>query len=348
MKNTKVVRQSNIELLRIFAMFMVLVLHANFIAIGKPNADIFSAEPIRFVSQHFIESLSIVAVNVFVLISGWFGIKASIKGFFSLIFQIFFFWGIIYYVLIIVGFAPLSLKQLAECCAFGNFDQFLKAYMCLYILSPVLNIYIRNASIDTQRNLLVAFYLFSSTYGFIGGGSLFFVSGYGPLSFIGLYLLAQFIKQVIQLENGVIYNIFRKKSLHDVFVYLTFALFLTIMNIMIYIGGLKSERLSGMMYAYLNPIVIIESLFLLLAFTKFNIGSVKSINSIAKSCLAVYLFHSIPQIRTLFINHIRVIFKESDFAVVYILVYLILIFLISVLLDKIRVFIWNLIVKIQK
>lgn len=71
-------RESNFELLRIIAMFMVLVLHADFQALGEPTrADIISS-PLTSSLKVFFEMASIVAVNVFVLISGWFGIRGSL------------------------------------------------------------------------------------------------------------------------------------------------------------------------------------------------------------------------------------------------------------------------------
>ena len=85
------VRESNFELLRIIAMFMVLILHADFQALGAPTrADIISS-PITSTLKVFFEMASIVAVNVFILISGWFGIRPSIKGFCKFAFQYLFF-----------------------------------------------------------------------------------------------------------------------------------------------------------------------------------------------------------------------------------------------------------------
>lgn len=39
-------RDSNFELLRVISMFMVLGLHANFIALGEPSAEYIGANPI--------------------------------------------------------------------------------------------------------------------------------------------------------------------------------------------------------------------------------------------------------------------------------------------------------------
>ena len=107
MQETKI-RESNFELLRIIAMFMVLVLHADFQALGEPTrADILSST-LTSSLKVFFEMASIIAVNVFVLISGWFGIRPSIKGFCKFVFQCLFFSFAIYLVMILLGRVELS------------------------------------------------------------------------------------------------------------------------------------------------------------------------------------------------------------------------------------------------
>ena len=68
-------RLSNIELLRIFSMFGVLIVHADFGALGNPTHTELFFTPVFTIMRTFIEAFAIVAVNVFVLISGWFGIN---------------------------------------------------------------------------------------------------------------------------------------------------------------------------------------------------------------------------------------------------------------------------------
>ena len=85
-------RLSNFELLRILAMFLVLVVHANFFSINVPtHIECIRNGAVSFF-RFFIESISIVCVDVFVLLSGYFGIKCRVKSFFNLFFQIIF-WG---------------------------------------------------------------------------------------------------------------------------------------------------------------------------------------------------------------------------------------------------------------
>lgn len=92
-------RNSGMELLRITAMFLVLVVHADYVALGVPE-DVMNANTICRVA---IEALGLVCVNCFVLISGWFGIRASIKGFCNFMFQCVYFMGGIWVVRLITG-----------------------------------------------------------------------------------------------------------------------------------------------------------------------------------------------------------------------------------------------------
>ena len=85
------VRESNIELLRNISMFMILVIHANFVSLPRIGIEELSSNTIPSVTRFFIESLGIVAVNVFVFISGWFGIRTRLKSVLSFIYQILFF-----------------------------------------------------------------------------------------------------------------------------------------------------------------------------------------------------------------------------------------------------------------
>ena len=89
---TKGPRQTNIELLRILAMFMVLVVHADFVALGEPSWTSIVGNPVVEGGRSLIEIAAKVCVNVFILISGWFGIKPSIRGFLGFTFQCLYFY----------------------------------------------------------------------------------------------------------------------------------------------------------------------------------------------------------------------------------------------------------------
>ena len=83
-------RLSNFELLRMIAMFLVLLVHADFFSLGEPTAEECVTNPVDVIPRLLFWSLSIACVDIFVLISGWFGIKPRVKGICNFLFQCFF------------------------------------------------------------------------------------------------------------------------------------------------------------------------------------------------------------------------------------------------------------------
>lgn len=190
-------RESNFELLRIIAMYLVLVVHADFASLGVPEWSDFTHDPTESLIKTSFEALSIGCVNLFILISGWFGIKPSAKGFLKFVFQCAYFMFGIYIILVAFGTLKLSLKGIMECVALTPANWFVKAYIGLYILSPLLNAFSNNATLKTQTNVVIAFFLFQTIYG-ITNAAQFIDFGYSTFSFIGLYLLADLLRKTLR------------------------------------------------------------------------------------------------------------------------------------------------------
>ncbi len=185
-------RQSNFELLRIIAMFMVLTIHADFLTFGNPNAEEIATSPWCAFGRIFVESAAIIGVNIFIMISGWFGIKASLKGFCNFLFQVVYFYAISLLATNLMGLNTLSIENLARVFCIAQNGWFVTSYMILYMLSPVLNYFLNNAPRKIQRNFLISFFILQTIYGFIGSSGDFNL-GYSAMSFIGLYSLAGYI-----------------------------------------------------------------------------------------------------------------------------------------------------------
>ena len=126
------VRQSNMELLRIVAMFMILVYHTVYYVFYDYRGE----SPI-FAS---LMTLLHIGVPLFVLISGYFGIKPSVKGFFSFYLILLFYNFFLYVIRLVYGDVVFSysdfLKQWFPF-SIGPYFWFFKVYMMLYLLSPV-------------------------------------------------------------------------------------------------------------------------------------------------------------------------------------------------------------------
>ena len=63
---SSVIRQSNIELLRILAMLFVLIGHANGLVLGLPATEDFQNNPLSSFCRILFTSLAVGGVNIFV------------------------------------------------------------------------------------------------------------------------------------------------------------------------------------------------------------------------------------------------------------------------------------------
>lgn len=325
-------RQSNIELLRILAMFLVLVVHAAFFSTGHPSAEEFYCNPIASFTRTAFESVSIVCVNVFILISGWFGIKPSVKGLSNFLFQCAFFLFGIYTFLVLTRNVSLSLMGIAGCFCLTHWNWFIKAYVALYLLAPILNIFIEKTSKKQFKSTLTAFFIFQTIWGW-SGAARFIEFGYSCFSFIGLYLLARYLKiyGAGKLSNwgGASYIV------------------MAVLNTIGYYINVRFHILPDI-YAYINPMVIFGSLGLLLFFDRVRIKPNKTINWIAKSAFAVFLLHTNPNIIVdVFQRDVQEIYSRHSCieCVALILGYLLIIYMIAILIDQPRKYLWNLISK---
>ena len=161
------------------------------------------------------------------------------------------------------------------------------------------------------------------------------MSGYGPLSFIGLYLLAQYVRGLSDNGRRTPFDLPRHIDLLIFFV----CAFLNTAFALIFID---LDPFS-LVYAYCNPLVIVGALYLLLFFSKLKMRTNSVINWIGASSFAVYLFHSQINIREVFS---RVIVKldscfDGVFAIGMIFLFLILVFMVAILLDQLRILAWN-------
>ena len=165
-------RDSNIELLRIISMF---------------KNDWFT------IIDFCREAVCIPAVNIYILISGYFKIKWKVKSFLKFVFQVYFWVIATHYVCIFLwGCSSSNIWHHLNC--MSNSYWFVTAYIILYLLSPLLNTFSEKAT-NLQFNIfLISF--FSIQFYLCANGEQTFGRGYGVMSFIGLYLLGTKVKMI--------------------------------------------------------------------------------------------------------------------------------------------------------
>lgn len=322
-------RESNFELLRIISMFMVLALHADFVAIGAPDVEAFHDTPLSASTRLLIEVMSIVSVNVFVMISGWFGIKPSLKGFANFLFQCLFFLMGIYAVGLLSGYVPLSAKGVASCLTISSgYNWFIRAYLGLYVLSPILNTFLERCTRRQLEYVLIAFYTFQTIYGCISRVD-FISNGYSTFSFIGLYLLSRYLRLYGTAKcksGGMIYGL---SVLGNCLLYYVLTYF-------------HITRIDAI--GYVNPLVIIGSSGLIMWASLLRIKQSRLINFIAASSFAVFLLHQNPNFCDMIYRPLMISLYEGFDGVACLIVefvVLVLIFALAVLLDQPRKWLWS-------
>lgn len=149
-------RKSNMELLRIFSIFFIVVFHCTFksgISFGSP------LDLGEYITKLFW-MLGELGVNLFVLISGYFMVnsKFSWKKVILLVTKVTIYNAVLTLVAMKLGVVEIvGAKQifLAFFPLTMNRYWFFNAYIVLYILSPFLNVFIKSASKETYKKLLI-------------------------------------------------------------------------------------------------------------------------------------------------------------------------------------------------
>lgn len=324
-------RQSNIELLRIVSMIMILSLHSFVWNRASGSEGYIHALSFRVGLDYFWESMCVCAVNVYVLISGFFGIRWKWKSLLSFIFQVYF-WAIgIYALMLVLGRVSFSYSALFRHlnCLIGEW-WFVEAYFGLYLLSPVLNAFFEKSHKRNVLILVVLLVLFE-VYSHCMGSTMNFNRGYNTLAFCGIYLIGRLLcyyKDRIHIS-----------PLRSLLWYLSIALVIAIIALYMLIAQGKDYMTiqRSFLYSYSNPLVIIESVCLFMLFCSINTNS-DIVNYIASSIFAVYLLHMHPNIKEYYYSYCGQLYDKP---IMYHLLALVCLFAAivtcSVFADKIRV-----------
>lgn len=315
-------------------MFMVMVVHANYRVFGDPTTEECLNNGIFALSRIVIEQTANVGVNIFVLISGWFGINYSIKGIANILFQCLFF-AIVGLCVCVICRGYISVEDIGRQLYIGSTLWFVPVYIGLYILSPILNLFAEKSSKKQFTSLLLMYFSFQLLYGWINDAGCF-QYGYSICSFIGLYLLARYVKIHIP-----IYDRFSKISYLLLFLVCS-VVPSVILYLVLYVGSPLSYWLNGKCIAYNSPFCIIGAFSLLLLFSKINISQSRVIRFLSTSCFAMYLFHA----NTLIFDYYKIIIRYLyrlgglNLGLLYVLLFISVISLLSVFLDKVRIYLW--------
>lgn len=268
-------RNASFELLRIICMFMIVYYHM-FVKIdylATINSPMYST---LLYPLH-------IAVICFVLISGYFGIKLSCSKLLNFIVQVLFY-NILSYIIVVFLSNNFSIKEFLYSFLPFSHNQdlwFIRTYLILMLLSPILNKYL-NATSPEKIRTMFAILIFIAMYLGLFGDDPSLKEGRNIVNFMMLYFLGNELR-----NKKFMPNISKKKILWLFFVFNI--LFLTI--IYFSYGTSFASKLRILSWDYNSPLLVFNGMLFFLLFENISFNSSK-ILKIASSVFPIYLFHS--------------------------------------------------------
>ena len=291
------------DILRLAAMLMVTMLHITGHGLQETQMEPFSG---TYWIALFLNAFSLVAVNCFVLISGYFlsAQTISTKKLAALWLQVWTYSVMVYVILCLIPGVDVQfrLSTLVECLCplLSNQYWFFTCYFLLYLIAPILNKLAQSWDQKEYRNalavLLIVFSLIPSVN--IWGDSFGTNRGYSLIWFAILYLIAAYLRK-FDFRSPV----------HPAVVYLIPCAALCILQAVVSLFnpdiGSVQELLDNQC-SYNGPLVLCASIGLFVwarsAPPKTGKGSAKIITTMASLSFGIYLLHDHGSIRTVLWN----------------------------------------------
>ena len=297
-------RNYNLDILRIISMIMIISLH--YCTFGCNVRDI---ESLGYYTPALwlIYAFCYVAVNVYVLISGYFLCESKFKWkkLLKLAIEVWFYSLIIGAIFFFTGIQRFNDLKTALNVFFPILTRsywFISIYLIMYVLSPFLNKLINSFSKKEYQKFLITtsiIYLICNNL-FIGTNLMDNTDGYGILWFMYLYFVSAYIRKYDFPKIKNIYYL----CFYIILSIITFLSRYFIINYLQVLNIFKDQ--STILYAYNSTTVFGASLFLFVFFKNIKIKE-RCPNFIYKVSLAtfgVYLIHEHTFMRSYLFNNL--------------------------------------------
>lgn len=266
-------RLSNMELLRIILMIMIIIIHYGNPAMNKPLTQ---TEGINYYLIHILRSITAVAVNTFIVITGYFLInKNEVK--ISKVIQLF--WITLFYAVVIFTVALITGNETINFETIKTFLRtildrwFVTIYIILYLLAPYINKMIKYINKNNYRNLIIIILVFFSIWPTFWSKITVYDTGFGIINFIILYLIGGYIK--------LYHDDFKSVSKSSLIWF--------VCTIITLIFSFISEDRA---WSYNSIFNIISSVALFGIFKSINIKNNKIINKLSTHTFSIYIIHN--------------------------------------------------------
>lgn len=338
-------RNSGIDLLRMVLMFMVIYLHMAGLNVDNRllcNTDYMSVKGGCF---YTITAFCMVAVNTFVIISGYFGIQHEAKYHKAVEYWL---QGLFYNIVITLAyvyisgvFNPFDTSVFLISIVGRNIWWFLSAFILLTLLKPFLNIAISKMSLTALKKFVAIMILITVIYpdliqgiNYVFGKNLLFYtiveSGFNWIWFVCLYIIGATLKRIER--QGIKKMTYLCKYLACIFACIGLSYGLSV--------WLQSSTLITYFMRYTSLFMTLGGVYLFKFFLHLEIKNKIFIKilSLSKYTFGIYLFHEHPYIRMWLEEKIytKLPYMNSVKIVLVVLSSMISIYIIGIAIDMVR------------
>lgn len=271
-------RCSNFEMLRIVCMLMIICGHIMQLHSYSQLYDL------SWYINQICFPFCIVAVDVFIVISGYFSINMNSKKLWSMNWMVTFYSVIILFVSLYIGLKSFEPRKdwMAFLPVLTKQYWFITDYVVLCLISPFLNLLVESLDRDHfKRFLVISFAVFCvvpTCARILNFKDVANDAGMGLINFIFLYFIGRFIK--------LHYKTFYHKWIYLSAFVLCMASLAVFQILYSYILGFDFTAL----YSYDTLFCVVGAISLFLYFKNLTFSN-RFINLLAKPCLSVYVMH---------------------------------------------------------
>lgn len=339
--NTENERNYGIDLLRIISMFFVVILHC----LGQGGIlQSVATNSIQYKFAWFIEICAYCAVNIFALISGYVSYtdkekKVKYSNYINIWLQIVFYGLLVTLIFDIINPLLVSTKDyLIVLFPFtNNLYWYFTAYTGLFAIIPFLNNGIRSCSNKTMKKVFIIIITFFSIINIVTN-SFNLNGGYSFVWLVLLYILGASIKKC---------NIGKNLKNYQCIIAVLCLCFITylykIYGLKISILNLKITR--NFLVSYTSPTILAIAILYVINFSKlkFNNFSKRIIKFAAPSAFTIYILNNHRLIWDHIMENLFVNISNQSIIKIFICItgFASLFVIISILLDKIRILLFN-------
>ncbi len=324
-------RNSSIELLRIFAIFIIILNHYALYS----GFDVSEGINLSNILPTWLHIGGKLGVNIFVFISSYFlckGNKFKLEKLLKLFLEVLFYSIIILVIGTCINNMNLKYAVKLIFAIPSGCWQYITIYVMLYILSPYINIMLEHIELKSLLKLVA---ILTITYVIFPSFTSFgFDITYSIAWFMYIYILAAFVRRI---ED----NIPKKPKLYLLIAFLSIGIIALSELVIKYISINYVNQLSNWIEHFRNYnsiFVIISTVFLFLGFKQVQIKSSKIINNLASTSLAVFILHDNDVIRDILWKNIlkSAEFQESSLLIVHAIGSCLTIFIVFATIDLLR------------